>query len=472
MKRIVFILMALLSLLSISSCEKYTDIEPKGKNLLGTVDEMAYLLNYNFSSSNAFYLQNLYILDNDMYPPLGNVANTLSGPKDVSYALLAYDESINRASTSSDPAYLEMYSVISNRLNVIITLIDKANGNKEKGAALKAEALTLRAYLHYILVNIYAKAYTPATAATDGGIAYMSILDYESSPVKNTVAEVYAKMLEDINAALGSGALPDQNPNSTKVGKAFAYAVKARILLSMRNYTDALAAAETALTFNSALEDHRPFISTGLAVRSAFTSTDNLFFAASKQNLPTFYTASVEVLNQLFEPGNIMKNYTSSYSYTLGGVNYSVSFGTQYGIPGALWFYNNNYQHNNVGMTVSDLMLMRAECLIRTGRIAQGMEVVNYIRQRRIHPNNYTALVATDEATAMRYFKRLSRLEFLYTWKNFADLKRWNTESAYKETITRTVNGVTYKLEPGSPLWIFPFPQSATLYNTNLTQNY
>lgn len=474
MKRTVLLLLTLFSVFSFSACEKYTDIiTPKGKNLLGTVDELEYLLNYNFGVSNAFYLQNLYLIDNDTYPPAGNVANTLSGPKDLTYAMLTYDASINRATlTKSDPSYQEMYSIIANRLNVIIQLVDQADGNREKAIRLKAEALTLRAYLHYILVNVYAKAYNPSTAAQDGGIAYMNKIDYESSPVKSSVAEVYAKMLEDVNAAIDLGSLPDVPPNSTKVSKAFAYAVKAQILLSMRDYTGALAASEISLSYKNTIEDQRTFIATGLAVRSAFTAADNLFFAANKQNNPTFYVASVEILNNYFETGNIMRYHTSTYSYTVGGVNYSETLGLDYGIPGSLLFYNNDYQHNSAGLTTSDPMFIKAECLIRTGKITEGMEVLNYIRQRRIHPNNYTALSTTDEAIAMAHLKKLSRLEFLFSWKNFVNIKRWNTEAAYKETITRTISGVTYSLPPESPLWILPFPQSATDYNSNLSQNY
>jgi len=472
MKKNSIIHICIIAILGLSSCEKYTDIQPKGKNLLGTVDELEYLLNYNFGASNAFYLQNLSVLDNDTYIPLGNVANTLSGPKDVNYALITYDQSVNRAQlTKNDPSYQEAYSIISNRLNIVLQQVDKATGSETKKSLLKAEALTMRAYLHYLLVNVYAKAYTAATASTNGGIAYMDQVDYERNPTKSTVAEVYTKMLSDVDAAIAMNSLPDVSASNTRGNKAFAYAVKAQIMLSMGNYTEALAAADKALTYRSTLEDHRPFVATKLAVRAAYAATDNLLFAATKQNNPTFLVASVEILNNYFERGNIIREYTNAYSYTLGGVNYSETYGRDYGIPGALMFYDNDYQHNNAGMTVSDLMFIRAESLIRLGRISEGMDVINYIRQRRINPTVYAALSATTEPAAMAILKKLSRIEFLYTWKNFVNIKRWNTETAYRESITRTISGITYTLSPESPLWVFPFPQSATDYNPNLTQN-
>lgn len=471
MKMIKHILFLALLSLSIVSCEKYTDINPKGKNLLSTVDELDYLLNINLSASNAFYMQNLYGITNDMY--LTTVNNILVGAKNMNYTILTYDETINRAELQKvDIVYEQLYAIINTRLNVLLEMIDKASGDPNKAKRLKAESLVLRAYLHYLVVNIYAKAYNPATAASDGGVPYMDKIDFETSPQKNTVAEVYQKILADLQAAEDLNALYDTPQVPTRGSKIFLYAVRAQVLRSMRNYNAAIVAANQALQYNSNLEDHRPFIASRLAVRDNKTATDNIFLAANKINNPTFWVASVEVMRTYFDQGYIMKDYTSNYSYTVGTTNYSETLGTQYAFAGALMFYNNSYQQNAAGMTVSDLLFIKAESLIRSDKISDGLAVLNYIKERRYHPSNYVPITATTEEEAMVALKRLSRLEFLYTWKNFVNIKRWNTEDKYKETITRAISGKTYTLKPESPLWIFPFPQSATAYNTNLTQNY
>jgi len=100
------------------------------------------------------------------------------------------------------------------------------------------------------------------------------------------------------------------------------------------------------------------------------------------------------------------------------------------------------------------------------------MDVLNALRRKRITASSYTPLTAATEAQAIAYIQKVSKIEYLFTNKNFINIKRWNTEDAYKQTITRTVNGQTFSLPPDSPLWIFPFPQSGTAYNPNLTQNY
>ncbi|GAB1857056.1 RagB/SusD family nutrient uptake outer membrane protein [Flavobacteriaceae bacterium MHTCC 0001] len=64
----------------------------------------------------------------------------------------------------------------------------------------RGEALLCRAYAHFMLVNIFAKAYSPSTASSDLGVTYVTtpettlLPDYE----RNTVQEVYDKIEADL----------------------------------------------------------------------------------------------------------------------------------------------------------------------------------------------------------------------------------------------------------------------------------
>lgn len=470
LKKISFLLLGL-SIIFLASCEKFTDITPKGANLLNTVTDLDYLLNYNWVGS-SFNLEDLYVVDNDMYPLITNVPNLLSEPtKGLPYAMVTWDESIDRVDlTVSDVKYERLYPIIANVANIVLANADEATGDRTKANKLKAEAYVIRAYLHYLLVNIYAKAYDPATADTDGGIPYINYIDYDNPSPKNTVGEVYENILSDLDAAFALNSLPDQPVNSMRVGKGFAYSVKAWVLLSMRDYSGALEAAEEALNYNSELEDHRPFLTEadgglGLPVsRTGFTAPDNIFYSAYINSRPYILIPSLEITNDYYEPGNIIFNYTTVYNSMYGTV-FS-------GLAGTYCWFTSKYQMNASGIITSDLYMIKAECLARTSKISEAMDVINYVRERRIRPADYVPLTATSEAEAMAHLMKTSRIEFLFTYKNFINIKRWNAEGTYAQTITRNVNGTTYELTPGSDLWIFPFPQSATNHNPNLTQNY
>jgi starch-binding outer membrane protein, SusD/RagB family len=345
---------------------------------------------------------------------------------------------------------------------------DQASGDMQLMKQLKAEAYILRAFLHYRLVNIYAKAYDPATAASDGGIPYVDDLKFGELNRKNTVKEVYDKIMNDINTGLALDALPNLPRNSMRIGKGFGYGVKAQVLLSMRDYAGALEAVNEALKYNSTLEDHRPYMaitprSARALTRVGLTAADNVFYAFGSNIDPSLFTASPEVLSN-YEPGNIVRDHTDTYN---------LAFGMIYvGLPDSPAWIAIGYQGNSSGMTTADLVLIKAECLIRAGKVGDGMTEIEKIRIRRIDPAVYAQFNVTTEAQAMAVLQRTSRIEFIFTIRNFINIKRWNMEGKYPMTITRTVSGKTYTLQPNSKLYIYPFPQSATQFNETLTQNY
>jgi hypothetical protein len=68
--------------------------------------------------------------------------------------------------------------------------------------------------------------------------------------------------------------------------------------------------------------------------------------------------------------------------------------------------------------------------------------------------------------------KQLSRAENFMIWRDFFNLKRWNTYPEFRAPLERTILGTTRTLRWDSPLWIFPFPQTATNFNLGLKQNF
>lgn len=114
---------------------------------------------------------------------------------------MTFNEAADRKELSDNNLYANCYSYIL-RSNIVISLIDESLGNPELKEVAKAEARIFRAWDHFILINTFAKAYNPATAATDGGVAIMDKYDLEAVPVKSTVAEVYDFIIRDIEEAL------------------------------------------------------------------------------------------------------------------------------------------------------------------------------------------------------------------------------------------------------------------------------
>ena len=88
MKKIVTILTAALML---ASCAKFTDLKPKGMNMLSTADELELLLNTEFR---AFYNFDMYQIPGDLLiASVGQIANLISMPTPNRNAILVlWDE--------------------------------------------------------------------------------------------------------------------------------------------------------------------------------------------------------------------------------------------------------------------------------------------------------------------------------------------------------------------------------------------
>jgi hypothetical protein len=448
----------------------FTEIDPKGKNLLGTVADLDQLFNnyYAFRSARAI---NASVLVNDVYPVFVYLPDVIDSPvKTLDAILLTWDEEADRALlTVSDRFYEMCYSIIGSIANPVLLMIDNATGDRALADRLKAEALVLRAHFHYLAVNLHAKAYDPATAAEDGGVPYVKEGALLSVPrEKHTVQQVYDYILADLQAARELDALPDRPANPTRVSKAFAHAVEARARVSIRDFPGAATAAAAALAIQNTVEDHRDNLAPGFDIfgtpgdyfnRPEMQSPEDIFFATYDYLL--FDTPTPELI-ATFDPGSIFLQTVANLGPDEGEMIY--------GLPGVSVLFAETVYFNATGLSTVDMYLIQAECKLRAGDVTAAMEILNNIWQKRNDP--YTPLLATTTAEAFAALKRVARTENWYGPKHFIDLKRWNTEPAYATTLRKTLLGVTYSLPPDSPLWIFPFPQNATAYNPNLTQNY
>ncbi len=261
----------LLVVFLLSGCDDFLDVVPKGQNTLNSLDDLETLLNDDYAQGWAVY-EDLSLIINESYPAQSPSFYIEEG-KGLIYGYMTYDESIDRVSLSeSNNLYAQTYEKIT-AYNVLISQIGDVEGDAARKGQLVAEAKTLRAWCHWILVNVFARAYTPERI-NEGGIPYVTDVNFEEVNEKLSLGKVYEKLLEDLSEE-NLSLLPDVPENIQRVGKAFGYAVKAKVLLSMQDYAGALQAAETALSFNSNIEDRRGYIG-GTPVKTR-DAANNLF---------------------------------------------------------------------------------------------------------------------------------------------------------------------------------------------------
>lgn len=477
---IAFVALLFCLLTLTTACSDFTDLKPKGKNLLSTTDQLEMLLNYEF------YLRprDEMAISGDFLSTYKNVPSQLSLPGKTRDVIMWTWDAGNQDKmaelTSSDTDYDEFYSIIGRICNPILSQIDAAGGSEAKKRQLKCEALTLRAYFHYLLVNKFARAYNPATAATDRGIIYMtedkSITDPQA---QSTLQEVYDNILKDINEAIDIDGLPDAAVNRMRVSKAAAYAVKALVLRSMQQWSEAEEAADKALAIDSVVNNYNDMLNqtvngnvTGgtykALLRPQLQCEEDLFYT----HYTTFYDCITPEEQARIEKGNLalekLANTDMAYDYTVSASK------LQIGLDGYMVTFDGTSGWNSAGMKTTDMYLVVAEAELHNGHIDKAMEALDKIRVNRIATDVYKPLKGqvTTEAEAIRHIKQTSEGEGLFSIYNFINKKRWNQVGGWEETYTRDLAGKTYTLTPESPMWIFPLPLNAVSNNPNLKQNY
>src|SRR4051812_11567587 len=130
MKKIAYILIAILPL-TLGACSKFTEITPKGSNLLTKVSDLDLLLNFNFGQVAYFKFDDVNTIINDNYPYAKNILSIIAGTKaSLDYAQVTYDESVDRKTlTTSDARYTGLYAMIVNIDNSILAKVDAASGD-------------------------------------------------------------------------------------------------------------------------------------------------------------------------------------------------------------------------------------------------------------------------------------------------------------------------------------------------------
>jgi len=309
-KNKIFIYIACSTLLLSTGCKKFLEHQPDDRTELNNPVKVAELL------ANAYPHGN--------YIPFAEAMSDNAGDKGTTSKLLPnaspwnYVDQIDATSEDTPPYYWNAcYKAIA-AANYALETIDKA-GNTAEYSASKGEALVARAYAHFMLVTLFAKAYDPATAAYDPGIPYVTLPQkvVEGDYTRGTVASVYDNIEKDLLAGL-----PLIKDQSYRVPKYHfttqaAHAFATRFYLFKRAYQKVIDHANDAFPGATIVDNLRQWNTTYnvlgyyelQALYTNSTEPANLLLQESKSNWGSSYASynyglSSAVRATVFNPGN------------------------------------------------------------------------------------------------------------------------------------------------------------------------
>jgi hypothetical protein len=186
-------------LLLCTGCNDFLDVVPDNRTDLDTEKKLNQLLLGSYLDRSPHMFLEMYS-DNADHKTFPTTLTAYQPFQEEAY----YWQDIKDASQNDNPKnfWSHAYMSTAGANQVLASIADQPD--PEKFNAIKAEALLIRAFNHFQLVNIYGKHYQEATAENDMGIVYMKAPETELNPdyERESVAEVYRKIDRDIEEAL------------------------------------------------------------------------------------------------------------------------------------------------------------------------------------------------------------------------------------------------------------------------------
>ena len=329
------------------------------------------------------------------------------------------------------------FNIVLEKLNEIepIGSMEYTKWNEVKG-----NALYHRARRFFELAQVFAPPFNSASADKDLGIPLRTVSDINVKPTRANVADTYKKILEDLHSA--SLLLPSNAAYKTRGSKCSVFALLSRIYMSMNNYTDAYKYADSSLQINSALQDFNKLSTSssyiGLFNQEVIQHTTGVDYSVLNTEYkldPTFYT--------LYDNNDLRKIiFFEKFS------DNSIGF-------------KGNFSNNTppfFGLTTSEMFLNRAECSARAGNTTAAMNDLNNLLVTRWITGKFIPLTASSASEALLKILVERKKELIRRGLRWIDLRRLNFDPKFAETITRTIGGQTYSLEPNSYKYTFPIP--------------
>jgi len=440
MKKIIELSVALLLVLSASSCKKYLDIEPVGKVIPTTAEDFRALLNSGYSGFAEH--KSMLALRTDELLLNENEEGT------AAYRDIYKWNDANPDAVSVAFPYLAFYRSIF-YANSVIADVENRAGKTPETAQLKGEAYLLRAYNHFELLNLYAKSYDKNTASTDRGVPLSVTVNLEANYKPATIEAVYNQIFSDL--AEGQKLLNTANFDAGKnyrFTKRAALAFAARVYEFRGEWANALKASQDALALGSQLEDLN---AEGALLPNQYTSKENIMsmedvFNSDLTKISFIAPHLIGIYDQVNDK-RFALYFSKSGSRYIGKKGASAEF--------------------KISFRNGELYLIQAEAALQTDNLPLALQRLMDLKVKRLSPAYFATeqirISALDKAGLLEEILKERERELALEGHRWYDLKRYG-----QPEIKHVINGLTYTLLKNDPRYIIRFPQEAITANPNL----
>ncbi|GGE23972.1 membrane protein [Sphingobacterium cellulitidis] len=336
-------------------------------------------------------------------------------------------------------------------LDILSEIKESSKESSTRGLNLQGAALFHRSYAFYNLAQLFAENYLPSFNDQAPGIPLKLTGNIHEPLTRASLKDTYARIISDLK--LADNLLPSEVENLTRPSKVSAKALLARIYLSISDYHNALKYAQQAMPTLSLLDYSE--IDTTNTIKNLFPAAlpkenpEIAFYSVSTGYYFPVYNSRVMVdslFYEDYEKGDLRKII---FFRKLANSKYVVFRGSYSSIHTSEYFS---------GLALDELLLIQAECLARTGKGKQAIQVLNSLRRARFSKGEYEDLQWQSDQETLSLVLQERRKELFARGLRLGDLKRLNREDQFKKTLIRNLDGKELVLEPDDPRYIFPIP--------------
>ena len=425
----LFLLMA-----SIGSCRKdFLEVVPTGRLIAEKTLDYEQML--NSSELTLYSLAPFYAVLGDELVARDPFFGT-RGLKEQ--RLFRYENDIYNP--SDDPTELNALTKALYLFNKVINEVMNSKGGTEaQKTAIRAEALTGRAWIYLHFATLFTRPYNTATASTDLGFPIIREADINKSPyTRSTVKELYDFIVGDLVEAIP--ALQSNITSRHRASKAVAAALLTKTYLAMGRFEDALAASETAMAAIAAntaqparLYDYNIELLVGGVLFSTTMSTTGPAQPTLPNNIESIYGR--QDLNST--TGGTVNHFALSSSvvalYSPTDLRRRYYNSTNLAYPAGL-LRRLGPLLQATGMNLPEIYLMRAECRARANKLygaGSASEDLLFLRQRRMPAAGAVVPTGLTQAQMVQFVMDERLREFAFNGIRWFDMRRMSVDPLF-----------------------------------------
>lgn len=431
-------------MLLLAACDNYLDIQPTGSVIPNSLAEYRALLARSYKDVSKFSDRGKACFRSDEMQVRDNEYD-----QNYYMDIERWNDLAPNAYTSSFE-WAKYYNVLFIANHVIESRSDIKEGTEEEVNQLVGEAYMLRAYVHFLLVNLYGQPYTKEGALDAKSVPLKLDTDLEKVLKRNTVEEVYTSIQADIDEArkLVTKAEWEQR-YSYRFNAASVEAFQSRVSLYKGEWQAAWDAAEAVLAVKSVLVD----------LNDAAATLPNSY--NSVENITPLETPLSSTIN-----GAALATPVFLSLYAENDLRLDKYFAEtdEKGFRKSKKAGSNNYLCT---FRVGEIYLTAAEAAARLGELSQARTRLLELMRKRYAPEAYEAKsvvvnVMDKEALVQEILDERAR-ELAFEGHRWFDLRR-----STRPRLEKVLDGTRYVLEENDARYTLAIPKEAIEANPGL----